>query len=63
MLIGYDSTYVGITNSDNVKLTVQIDYREVAGQQLPHKLNLTGSSQGSPFAVEVVMSDYQLKNR
>lgn len=49
---------MGITNSDNVQLTVQIDSPEIKGLQLPRKLNLSGSSQGSPFAAEVMMSDY-----
>jgi len=63
LLTGYDATYDGTSDNDHVILTVQIENQETSGQQLPHKLTLSGSSQGTPFSMELALSDYQVKNR
>jgi hypothetical protein len=64
LLTGYDATYEGTgAEGDHVVLQVQIENQETSGQQLPHKLTLAGSSQGTPFNMELVFSDYQVKNR
>jgi len=65
LLTGYDATYDGTsdTDHDHVILQVKIENQEVSGQQLPHKLTLSGSSQGNPFTIELGFSDYTVKNR
>ena len=62
VLTGYESTYVGTTNADHVQLSVSIDNQEVSQMQLPRQLNLSGTSQGTPFAVELAISEYQVNN-
>jgi hypothetical protein len=63
LLTGYDATYDGITDNSHVVLSVQIENQEVIGQQLPSKLNLQGTSEGSPFSMELALGNYQVKNR
>jgi hypothetical protein len=62
LLTGYDATYQEPSGKVGVQLKVQIDYQQVNGFQLPNKLNLTGSYQGTPFAMELTFSDYQVKS-
>jgi hypothetical protein len=45
-----------------VQLSVSIDNQEVSQMQLPRQLNLSGTSQGTPFAVELAISEYQVNN-
>jgi hypothetical protein len=63
ILTGYDATYDGITDKSHVVLSVQIENQEASGQQLPRKLSLQGTSEGSPFSMELALSNYQVKNR
>ncbi len=62
LFTGYDATYREPSGGEGVQLKVQIDYQQVNGLQLPRKLNLAGSYQGTPFAMELMFSDYQVKN-
>ena len=61
VLNGYQANYQGAGGGATVQLNVQIENQPVNGLQLPRKLNLSGSYQGSPFEMELVFSDYQLK--
>jgi hypothetical protein len=63
VLTGYDSSYVATTGGGNTLLTVQIENQEVSGQQLPSKLILNGSYEGSQFSVELAFRDYQVRTR
>jgi hypothetical protein len=62
LLTGYEATYQGAGGGAAVELNVQIENQSVSGLQLPHKLNLDGSYQGTPFQMELTFSDYQVKN-
>ena len=62
LLTGYDAIYDGITDKSHVVLRVQIENQEASGQQLPTKLSLQGMSEGTPFSMELALSNYQVKN-
>jgi hypothetical protein len=53
LLTGYDAEYQGASGGDRTNLQVKIDNQKVSGLQIPQKLNLKGSYNGTPFAVEV----------
>ena len=61
VLSGYQANYQGGADGTKVLLNVQIENQPVNGLQLPRKLNLSGSYQGTPFEMELVFSDYQLQ--
>lgn len=63
VLTGYDSAYAGADGSGKTLLTVQIEHQSVSGRQLPSRLNMNGSYEGSHFDVEVAFRDYQVRNR
>jgi hypothetical protein len=56
LLIGYDADYQGATGDDRTVLQVNIENQKVSSLQIPQKLALKGSYNGSPFAVEVTFS-------
>lgn len=62
LLSGYDATYQGAAGGESVKLNVRIENQPVNGFQLPRKLNLEGSYQGTPFQMELTFSNYQIKS-
>lgn len=62
LLSGYQATYQGAGGGDAVQLNVRIENQPVNGLQLVRKLNLDGSYQGTPFQMELVFSDYQVKS-
>lgn len=62
LLSGYHATYQGAGGGEAVQLNVKIENRLVDGFQLVHKLNLDGSYQGTPFQMELMFSDYQVKS-
>jgi hypothetical protein len=61
LLTGYEATYQGAADGQSVQLSVRIENQPIDGFQLPHKLNLDGSYQGTPFQMELTFSDYQVK--
>jgi len=61
LMTGYTATYQGATAADTVQLQVEIDYQEAGGVQLPRSLNLSGAFQGTPFAIEMAFSNYDVK--
>ena len=62
LLSGYQATYQGAAGGESVQLNVRIENQSVSGLQLPRKLNLDGSYQGTPFQMELTFSDYQVKS-
>lgn len=56
LMNAYDADYQGAGGKDKTELHVVIDYQTVAGLQVPLKLGLKGSYNGSPFQVEVAFS-------
>ena len=63
LLSGYEATYQGAGGGAAVQLNVRIENQLANGLQLPHKLNLDGSYQGTPFQMELTFSNYQVKKR
>jgi hypothetical protein len=63
VLSGYDADYRPASGPGTVKLNVKLDYQEVKGLQLPHRLNLDSVYDGSPTQMELVFGDYQVKTR
>lgn len=61
VLVGYQATYEPTSGPGNAKLTLQLDYQEVNGLQLPRKLNLDATYDGAPVQMELQFSQYQLK--
>lgn len=61
LLSGYEATYQGAGGGAAVQLNVRIENQSASGLQLPHKLNLDGSYQGTPFQMELMFSEYQVK--
>jgi hypothetical protein len=62
LLSGYEATYLGTAGGESVKLSVRIENQPINGFQLPGKLNLDGSYQGTPFQMELAFSNYQVKS-
>lgn len=58
LLSGYHADYRGksATGQDVTLLDVRITYQKVNGLEVPKKLNIGGSQNGSPFQVETVFS-------
>jgi hypothetical protein len=56
LMNAYDADYQGAGGKDKTELHVTMDYQTVQGLQVPQKLGLKGSYNGSPFQVEVAFS-------
>lgn len=63
ILAGYAADYRPTSGPGVVKLNVRLDYQDVKGLQLPHKLNMDSVYDGAPNQMELVFSDYQVKKR
>jgi hypothetical protein len=63
ILVGYDADYRPTSGPGSVKLNVKLDYQDVNGLQLPHRLNMDSVYDGSPNQMELVFSDYLVKTR
>ncbi len=63
VLSGYDANYTPTSGPGLTHLIVQIEYQEISGLQLPHKLNMDVVYDGTPSQMELVFSDYQVKRR
>jgi hypothetical protein len=57
VLRGYDASYQSQKPKETTRLKVLIDYQEVQGFQMLQKLNLSGTHDGTEFALEMVFSD------
>ena len=62
LLTGYQATYEGAGGGESVQLDVRIENQLINGFQLVQKLNLDGSYKGTPFQMELMFSDYQVKS-
>lgn len=63
VLTGYEATYQPATGPGVTRLSVQLDYQEVNGLQLPRKLHMDGVYDGNSFEMELLFSKYQVKTR
>jgi hypothetical protein len=62
LLTGYDANYKEAT-SDPVKVSVQIEYREVEGLSLPSSVNAEVPYAASHVSIRLAFLDYQVKKR
>ncbi len=63
ILSGYEANYKPVSGPGTTELKTQIDYQEVNGLQLPHKLNLESVYDGTPTQMELVFTDYNVKHK
>jgi hypothetical protein len=63
ILSGYSADYQPTSGKGVVALTVQVEYQEVNGLQLPRKLSLDSKYDGNPTQMELIFADYQVKTR
>jgi hypothetical protein len=63
LLAGYAATYKSKNPAEDTVLSIKLVWQDVGGLQLLQKLNLSGSYGGSPFAVEVTFSGYQITKK
>jgi len=60
VLSAYNATYKSANPGETAQLKVLIDYQELEGLQMLRNLNLSGTYGGTPFAVQLAFSDYQI---
>lgn len=63
LLSGYDGTYVGRSPASKAVIRVRIDSQVVDGFQLPHKVAVSGSDDGSKFAIDLYFTDCHATRR
>ena len=63
LVTGYEATYQSATGKSSSQVSVQIDYKEVDGLQLPGKLVVDATVSGSSHRMEFQFADYQVKKR
>ena len=63
VISSYEGVYTPISGPGSTHLNVQIDYLDSNGLRLPRKVTLDGDINGSPFAAELLFSDYKVKVR
>jgi hypothetical protein len=63
VLTGYDATYTSQNAAEKTVLTVNLEYQQVQGLQVPKTLNLSGTYGGTPFAVKLTFSNYQVTKK
>ena len=63
LMTSYHADYEGTGGKDKTELKVAISYQPVEGLQVPQKLGLQGSYNGSPFQVEVTFSGCTVTRR
>jgi hypothetical protein len=57
LLTAYQGEYRSQAQGDYTQLALRITYREVDGFQIPAKMEMTGSSKGTPVSSELVFSN------
>jgi len=63
LLRGYDASYQSQKPKETTRLKVLIDYQEVQGFQMLQKLNLSGTHDGTAFALELLFSDCHVSTK
>ncbi len=63
VLTAYDATYTSQNAAEKTVLTVNLEYQQVQGFQVPKTLSLTGTYGGTPFAVKLAFSNYQVTKK
>ena len=61
LLMGYEATYEPTSGPGKTHLTVQIEYQEVNGLQLPRRMHMDSVFDGQSATTELVFSDYKVK--
>jgi hypothetical protein len=63
ILSSYDATYTSQNAAEKTVLTVNMEYQQVQGLQLPKTLSLSGTYGGTPFAVHLTFFNYQVTKK
>lgn len=63
LVTGYQATYQASSGAEPYQLSVQIDYKEVEGFQLPAKLQADVTANGATHKMELQFTDYQIKKK
>src|SRR5260370_20432013 len=63
LVTGYQATYQASSGTDSYQLSVQIDYKEVEGFQVPAKLQVDATASGANHKLELQFTDYQIKRQ
>jgi hypothetical protein len=63
ILKGYAATYQTLTGARNTSVKALLEYEELRGLQLLHKVNLDTVFEGKPAQMEWLFTDYQVKVR
>jgi len=63
MLSSYSGDYQPASGAGKVHLKILIDYQEVSGYQLPRKLDLDSTYDGTPTQMQLAFSNYSVKTK
>jgi hypothetical protein len=63
LVTGYQATYQASSGTESYQLSVQIDYKEVEGFQVPNKLGVDATVNGAAHKMELQFTDYQIKKQ
>ena len=63
ILSSYDATYTSQNAAEKTVLTVNMEYQLVQGLQMLKTLHLSGTYGGTPFAVNLTFSNYQVTKK
>jgi hypothetical protein len=63
ILTAYEADYQSQKPEEATKLSVRVAYRQVSGLQILQRLNLYGTLDNSPFAIELTFSNCQVTKR
>jgi hypothetical protein len=61
LLTGYEATFDPVSGPGKTHLSVQVEYQEVNGLNVPRKMHLDSIFDGVPSTTELVFSDYKIK--
>jgi hypothetical protein len=63
LVTGYQATYQSASGTESYQLSVQIDYKDVEGFQVPAKLGVDATANGATHKMELQFTDYQVKKK
>jgi hypothetical protein len=61
VLSGYSGDYQALSNGRKTLLTVSLDYEQVSGLRLPHRVKFDTIYDGKPAQLEWLLTDYKVK--
>ena len=63
LVTGYQASYQSASGTESYQLSVQIDYKEVEGFQVPGKLGVDATVNGATHKMELQFTDCQIKKK